>query len=216
MKRNMRNRRVIPTMSANSPLKVDGKTARERQREYALSLKRPVASTSAAAVISPNKRRRRNPVFPSPNKSRRLESIRRLEEQRERKRQSMAPNNLITTIEQKAFTFQSDERHQLHSERFKNRVNQWRQFEKDQKEFQSTEMPDFKQLHAKSSQEFSKRKKAAREQYTETQPVAINLTTETRSKTGHHLYIEERERLREQHREQQAAERLVSVEYKMK
>lgn len=122
----------------------------------------------------------------------------------------MTPN-LITNIEQNTIGLHSDHRHQLHSERFQSRVKQWRQFEKDQKEFHSTEMPNFKELHAESKEQFERRKKAAREQYTETQPTDIHLTTESRSKTGFHTYIDERERLREQHREQQAAERLVSV-----
>lgn len=124
----------------------------------------------------------------------------------------MTPNNLITNIEQKTFNLHSDERHQLHSERFQNRVKQWRQFEMDQKEFYSTEMPNFEELHAQSRDEFERRKKAAREKYTETQPTDIHMSTESRSKTGFHTYIEERERLREQHREQQAAERLVSMD----
>lgn len=134
-----------------------------------------------------------------------------MEEQREKLRRSMTPNNLITNIELKTFNFQSDERHQLHSERFKNRVKQWRQFEKDQREFHSSDMPNFSELHEKSKRNFENRKRMAREKMTNTQPSVINLSTEGRSKTTFHSYLEERERLRNQHREQQAEEKRVSV-----
>ncbi|TIC76117.1 CBF-domain-containing protein [Wallemia mellicola] len=204
LNKNIRHRRIIPTQSTSSPLRVDGKTARERQRDYADSLKR---GAPAISNPSPSKRRKRNAAFPSPTKSHRLESIRTMEEQREKLRRSMTPNNLITNIELKTFNFQSDERHQLHSERFKNRVKQWRQFEKDQREFHSSDMPNFSELHEKSKRNFENRKRMAREKMTNTQPSVINLSTEGRSKTTFHSYLEERERLRNQHREQQAEEK---------
>lgn len=101
------------------------------------------------------------------------------------------------------------------------RMQQWRQYEADQRKFQSTSMPNFKVLHEKNKIMFDKQKQAARSNYKNTEVEPLKLTTESRAndRSKFEDYLKQREMKRDKERvekmnEQQRMEDEAQKEYR--